>query len=77
MHDVPLAATHHLRQALNNSAGDPRAILEKYEIPIVASVLKLYLLELPGMFIHYFQQKDRILIGSGRLPCFIASLRNH
>lgn len=48
LHDVPLAATHHLRQALNTSVGDPRAILEKYEIPIVASVLKLYLLELPG-----------------------------
>ncbi|EED21697.1 RhoGAP and Fes/CIP4 domain protein [Talaromyces stipitatus ATCC 10500] len=51
LHDVPLAATHHLRQALNNSAGDHRAILEKYEIPIVASVLKLYLLELPDSLV--------------------------
>ncbi|PCH05909.1 Fps/Fes/Fer/CIP4 homology [Penicillium occitanis (nom. inval.)] len=51
LHDVPLAATHHLRQALNNSAGDHRPILEEYEIPIVASVLKLYLLELPDSLV--------------------------
>ncbi|KAH8698293.1 RhoGAP and Fes/CIP4 domain protein [Talaromyces proteolyticus] len=51
LHDVPLAATHHLRQALNTSTGDQRSILEKYEIPIVASVLKLYLLELPDSLV--------------------------
>lgn len=77
LHDVPLAATHHLRQALNNSAGDPRPILEKYEIPIVASVLKLYLLELPGTFIILFGTLIRALMDSGRFSCFIASLRNH
>lgn len=48
LYDVPLAATHHLRSALNNSKADYNEILEKYEIPIIASVLKLYLLELPG-----------------------------
>ena len=47
--DVPLAATHHLRNSINNGAAIPREVLERYEIPIVASVLKLYLLELPGM----------------------------
>lgn len=46
--DVPLAATHHLRNAINNGQPIPREVLEHYEIPIVASVLKLYLLELPG-----------------------------
>lgn len=46
--DVPLAATHHLRNTINNGAAIPRDVLERYEIPIVASVLKLYLLELPG-----------------------------
>jgi Domain found in Dishevelled, Egl-10, and Pleckstrin (DEP) len=46
--DVPLAATHHLRNQVNNGATVPREVLERYEIPIVASVLKLYLLELPG-----------------------------
>lgn len=47
--EVPLAATHHLRNQINNGATVPREVLEKYEVPIVASVLKLYLLELPGM----------------------------
>lgn len=46
--DVPLAATHHLRQAINTGKAIPREVLERYEIPIVASALKLYLLELPG-----------------------------
>jgi hypothetical protein len=49
--DVPLAATHHLRNQINNGNAAPREVLEKYEMPIVASVLKLYLLELPGMLI--------------------------
>lgn len=51
LHDVPLAATHHLRNALNNRKSDYRDLLEKYEIPIVASVLKLYLLELPDSLV--------------------------
>ena len=51
--DVPLAATHHLRNQLNhNTTGKiPREVLERYEIPIVASVLKLYLLELPDSLV--------------------------
>lgn len=46
--DVPLAATHHLRNAINQGGAVSKELLERYEIPIVASVLKLYLLELPG-----------------------------
>lgn len=46
--DVPLAATHHLRNSINDGNAIPPELLEKYEIPIVASALKLYLLELPG-----------------------------
>lgn len=49
--DVPLAATHHLRNAINQGGPIPKELLERYEIPIVASVLKLYLLELPGKLI--------------------------
>ena len=48
--DVPLATTHRLRNSINNGAVIPREVLERYEIPIIASVLKLYLLELPGWF---------------------------
>ncbi|OJJ02858.1 hypothetical protein ASPVEDRAFT_131436 [Aspergillus versicolor CBS 583.65] len=47
LYDVPLGATHHLRHALNNRKGDYFEVLQKYEIPVVASTLKLYLLELP------------------------------
>ncbi|KAJ9602481.1 Rho-GTPase-activating protein 8 [Cladophialophora chaetospira] len=49
--DVPLAATHHLRNQVNNGAAVPRDLLEKYEMPIVASLLKLYLLELPDSLV--------------------------
>lgn len=46
--NVPLEASHHLRNKINNGQGAPQEILAEYDLPIVASVLKLYLLELPG-----------------------------
>lgn len=49
--DVPLAATHHLRSAINTGKTFPQDVLEKYEIPVVASALKLYLLELPDSLV--------------------------
>ncbi|KAL9100417.1 MAG: hypothetical protein Q9163_004199 [Psora crenata] len=49
--DVPLAATHHLRNAINTGKAIPHEVLEQYEIPIVASALKLYLLELPDSLV--------------------------
>lgn len=49
--DVPLAATHHLRNQINTGKPVPPQLLEKYEVPIVASVLKLYLLELPDSLV--------------------------
>ncbi|RMZ79171.1 hypothetical protein DV738_g3543, partial [Chaetothyriales sp. CBS 135597] len=49
--DVPLAATHHLRSQINHGGPIPREVLERYEIPIVASLLKLYLLELPDSLV--------------------------
>jgi hypothetical protein len=49
--DVPLGATHHLREALNDGKTIAVETLEQYEIPIVASVLKLYLLELPDSLV--------------------------
>ncbi len=46
--DVPLHQSHRARELLNT--GKPFSIetLEPFDIPIIASVLKLYLLELPG-----------------------------
>jgi hypothetical protein len=49
--DVPLAATHHLRATINDGKPPSTETLEQYEIPIVASVLKLYLLELPDSLV--------------------------
>ncbi|KAK5133668.1 hypothetical protein LTR08_007522 [Meristemomyces frigidus] len=49
--DVPLAATHHLRNQINTGKPVPPQLLEKYEVPIVAAVLKLYLLELPDSLV--------------------------
>jgi hypothetical protein len=49
--DVPLAATHHLRSTINDGKPPSQEALEQYEIPIVASVLKLYLLELPDSLV--------------------------
>ncbi|KAF3398450.1 Rho-GTPase-activating protein 8 [Penicillium rolfsii] len=51
LHNPPLTQTHQLRNALNNSKVDYREVLPKFEIPIVASVLKLYLLELPDSLV--------------------------
>jgi len=49
--EVPLHQTHRLREVLNT--GKPFSVesLEPYEIPIIASVLKLYLLELPDSLV--------------------------
>lgn len=49
--DVPLAATHRLRNEINNGKFISQEVLEQYEVPIVASVLKLYLLELPDSLV--------------------------
>jgi len=46
--NVPLPTTHELRAKLNNGKSPDAAILREYDITIVAAVLKLYLLELPG-----------------------------
>ncbi|KAF2149834.1 hypothetical protein K461DRAFT_314917 [Myriangium duriaei CBS 260.36] len=49
--DVPLGATHHLRNAVIDARGAPFELLERYDVPIVASLLKLYLLELPDSLV--------------------------
>lgn len=48
--DVPLHQTHRVREVLNTGKAFSIDVLGAYEIPIIASVLKLYLLELPGVF---------------------------
>lgn len=48
---VPLKTSHELRREINTSNQFDRSILTAYEPPVVASVLKMYLLELPDSLI--------------------------
>jgi len=49
--DVPLHQTHRVRDALNTGKPFTLETLEPFDIPIIASVLKLYLLELPDSLV--------------------------
>ena len=49
LHEVPLAQTHKLRAKVNNGKTPAMETFAEFDIPTVASLLKLYLLELPGM----------------------------
>ncbi|KAJ5356519.1 Fps/Fes/Fer/CIP4 homology [Penicillium concentricum] len=49
--EVDLSTTHKLRQVLNNSKADYAEVLPRFEIPVIASVLRLYLLELPDSLV--------------------------
>lgn len=51
--NVPLGKTHELRARVNDGKAPQKEILAEYDAPIVASVLKLYLLELPGMSLSF------------------------
>ena len=48
--DVPLTQTHKLRARVNGEQNFSPDILTEFDIPTVASLLKLYLLELPGKY---------------------------
>jgi hypothetical protein len=60
--DVPLGQTHTLRSEINTGKRFQDDVLEKYDIPIVASVLKLYLLELPGKHILLINYRTSLII---------------
>ncbi|KAF2098547.1 hypothetical protein NA57DRAFT_39141 [Rhizodiscina lignyota] len=49
--DVPLQETHRLRAKINTGKHISPEVFEDFEIPVVASVLKLYLLELPDSLV--------------------------
>jgi rRNA processing protein Krr1/Pno1 len=48
--DVPLAQTHKLRARVNDGKTFSAEVLGEFDVPTVASLLKLYLLELPGKY---------------------------
>lgn len=50
LHEVSLKDTHKLRAKVNNGKPPSLEVFSEFDVPTVASLLKLYLLELPGMF---------------------------
>lgn len=51
LHDVPLSQTHKLRAKVNNGKAPALETFAEFDIPTVASLLKLYLLELPDSLV--------------------------
>ncbi|KAH8664308.1 hypothetical protein BX600DRAFT_381114 [Xylariales sp. PMI_506] len=49
--EVPLARIHQLRSKINNGKSFTHETLAEFDVPTVASVLKLYLLELPDSLV--------------------------
>jgi hypothetical protein len=49
--DVPLTQTHKLRALVNDGKSISPDVFTQFDVPTVASLLKLYLLELPGTYI--------------------------
>ncbi|KAF4507568.1 hypothetical protein G6O67_004054 [Ophiocordyceps sinensis] len=49
--DVPLAQTHKLRTLVNGGKSVSQEVLSSFDIPTVANLLKLYLLELPDSLV--------------------------
>ncbi|KAM6522629.1 Rho-GTPase-activating protein 8 [Fusarium falciforme] len=48
--EVPLAQTHKLRAKVNDGKPVSPGVFDEFDIPTVASLLKVYLLELPGKY---------------------------
>jgi len=52
--EVPLGQTHKLRNLVNNGKPPSMDVFSEFDVPTVASLLKLYLLELPGEYYNCF-----------------------
>lgn len=55
--EVPLSQTHKLRNKLNDGKPPSMDVFAEFDIPTVASLLKLYLLELPGRTLRDIPEK--------------------
>ncbi|KAK0616005.1 hypothetical protein B0T17DRAFT_619580 [Bombardia bombarda] len=51
LHEVPLTQTHKLRAKINNGKPPALEVFSEFDVPTVASLLKLYLLELPDSLV--------------------------
>ena len=65
--DVPLSQTHKLRNKINNGKPFTQEDIAEFDVPTVANVLKLYLLELPGKSSGWQNCLNFILI-SAQIP---------
>lgn len=50
--EVPLSQSHRLRSKVNDGKPVSPDVFDEFDIPTVASLLKIYLLELPGKYTH-------------------------
>jgi hypothetical protein len=48
--EVPLSQSHRLRSKVNDGKPVSPDVFDEFDIPTVASLLKIYLLELPGKY---------------------------
>ena len=77
--DVPLSQTHELRAKINDGKTYAPDVLSEFDVPTVASLLKLYFLELPGKFGMLLVPPsppvlaDQIQIPSSPLTCTTSS----
>jgi hypothetical protein len=67
--DVPLSQTHKLRALVNDGKNFSPDIFANFDIPTVASLLKLYFLELPGMKQHCCIDES-LLTSLSQIPLF-------
>lgn len=80
LYETPLVAQHHLRSALNGGKLD-KQILGKYDLPVIVSLIKLWLLELDVpviLFSHYDEYRPmypRVGTESSEVP--VKHLANH
>ncbi|KAM0753052.1 hypothetical protein T439DRAFT_378788 [Meredithblackwellia eburnea MCA 4105] len=61
LYETPLAAQHHLRSALNDPNSLDNAVVSKFDLPVVAATVKLWLLELDVpvvIFSHYDEYRS-------------------
>lgn len=56
--DVPLPQIHKLRAKVNGNKTIPPDVFDEFDVPTVAGLLKLYLLELPGKLYHLDQSQS-------------------
>lgn len=75
--EVPLSQTHKLRNKLNDGKPPSMDVFAEFDIPTVASLLKLYLLELPGKRSSTQDISVTTLLTLHRFSRLFSRLRNH